>query len=90
MQLIIINGQPSATEAFSYAIGKFSDVLFSQDIHELIHARRSAQPPRYAVVIDDFKLDFPQLRRHFPDLKFLGVSDTKWADTLHFIRTHAL
>jgi len=78
MKLIIITGSPEATSKFakSFALLPFTS-LISNDIHELIHARRSANPPQYALA-DVSTLTISQrsdIHRHFPDFTATDVED---------------
>ncbi len=71
MKLIIISGSQESTLLFQRSVTNTlygHDVLFSNDIHVLIHQRRSANPPQYAVA-DVSKLgsrDIKTIFDHFP------------------------
>ena len=75
MKLIIIIGSPGATDQFARALRSvvhavpLSKVLVSSDINVLIHQRRSANPPQYAVadVSNLSTAERATLYRHFPE-----------------------
>ena len=74
MKLIVIIGSPSATSQFARKLKdnvlvNRRDVLVSNDIHTLIHQRRSANPPKYAVAdVSTLSPDQREtIQRHFPD-----------------------
>lgn len=78
MKLIIIAGSHEATFKFAKQfVGQLRTTLISNDIHELIHARRSANPPQYALA-DNTLMTTPEcqaLHRHFPDHRGVDVPD---------------
>jgi len=74
MKLIVISGSPESTSQFTTSfknlppVGR-TKVLVSNDIHTLIHQRRSANPPQYAIAdVSDLSKDAREtISRHFPE-----------------------
>ncbi len=67
MKLLVISGSTKATTHFSDIFSRLRQTLVSNDIHRLIHRRRSANPEPYAVAdVTSLSLDQREtLYRHF-------------------------
>ena len=77
MKLITISGSPMTTCQFGHDFSQTRKTLVSSDIHVLIHQRRSANPPQYAVA-DVRTLSHEEhgtIKRHFPDASYTILPD---------------
>lgn len=95
MKLIVICGSPDATSQFSrslkdHVLVNRNSVLVSSDVNVLIHQRRSANPPQYAVAdVSDLSIeDRADIFRHFPEARRSHVlfDSTPIADILHLVK----
>ncbi len=97
MKLITISGSPEATSQFARQLKdnvlvNRRNVLVSNDIHVLIHQRRSANPPQYAVA--DVSSLTPAQRetiwRHFPGAQYTVIDPSAGDNDIAYLARTSL